>query len=438
MTDPTASIFRFLNRNQWASADEVAAWQFVRLRALLARCIQHVPWYRSRFGGLAPSSIRTRADLRHLPILTRTEIQRHSSEFLAESLPEGVRTASKSATSGSTGVPLEVHSTNVRQQWWLACCLRDIVWCGIDPRGSLLGLRKVPHGRENDPTLLAGVKTQNWGPGLESLTRTGPAFLMDVQQEPIRQLEFAQRVDPNYMISYPSNLLHIAKLAREHNVRLPQLKIIQAIAEELTPETQAEISDAFGVPVKNVYTCEEAGYLASPCPDSDRHHVHDENVILEILDETDRPCSPGTVGRVIVTPLHNDYMPLIRYEIGDFAEALEPCQCGRGLSTLGRVIGKHRPLMHLPNGTKKSSHVLAGVLRDVGGFHQFQLHQSRIDSVLLKLVPAAEWNAERSAVMISDIQAFFEGPISVTIECSDRIRPERSGKLQSFVSDLQD
>ena len=436
MTNSAASIFRFLKRNQFASAEEISAWQFERLRALLAHSIRHVPWYRSRLSTLNPSALRSPADLRNLPILARGEIQQHADQFLALSLPDGVRSSGKSATSGSTGIPLEVHSTNVRQQWWLACCLRDIGWCDIDPRGSLLGLRKVPHGRENDPKLRAGVQTVNWGPGLESLTRTGPAFLMDVQQEPAIQLDFAARVDPDYIISYPSNLLHIGTLMRERNVRLPGLKTIQAIAEELTPENQLEITEAFGVPLKNVYTCEEAGYLASPCPDSDSLHVHEENVILEVLDENNEPCQTGDTGRVVISTLHNDYMPLIRYDIGDDVELAEPCPCGRGLTALRRVIGKHRPLMHLPDGTRKSSHVLAGVIRDVGGFRQLQVRQSSVDSLELNLVPDSRWNDERATQMVAGIQRFFMAPVSVTINECDRIKPGASGKLQSFISDL--
>lgn len=437
VTNPSASIFRFLRKQQFARGEEIAAWQFERLRTLLAHAIQYVPWYRKQLGGLDPNTVQSPDELRQLPILTRPEIQQHPTKFLAESLPTGVQAIGKSSTSGSTGIPLEVHSTNVRQQWWLALCLRDIVWCGMDPRDSLLGLRKVPHGRENDPKLVAGIKAKNWGPGLESLTRTGPAYLMDVQQDPVRQLAFARQVEPDYIVSYPSNLLHLSRLVREQRAEtLHNLKAIQAIAEELTAEGQAEIGEAFGVPVKNVYTCEEAGYIASPCPDADCLHVHEENVIFEVLNEQNQPCEPGTVGRVVLTPLHNDYMPLVRYDIGDFVELAEPCTCGRSLTAIRQVIGKHRPLMHLPNGTKKSSHVLAGIIRDVGGFHQFQLRQTMINELHLNLVPAAGWNTEQSDRMVAEIQAFFEAPISVTLDCCERIRPERSGKLQSFVSDL--
>ena len=437
MTNDSASVFRFLKRNQWASVHEIESWQLERLRNLLDRSIQHVPGYRSRFSDVDPDSIRSLSDLRHLPILSRSEIQQHANQFLANTLPDGVQSIGQSATSGSTGIPLEVHITNVRQQWWLALCLRDIVWCGMDPRGSLLGLRKVPHGRENDPKLMAGAKAKNWGLGLKSLTRTGPAYLMDVQQDPATQLEFAQQVNPDYIVSYPSNLLHLARLIREKNVRLPSLKIIQAIAEELTPETQTEISEAFGVPVKNTYTCEEAGYIASPCHEADCLHVHDENVIFEVLDEDNQPCEPGATGRVVITPLHNDYMPLIRYDIGDYVELAQPCSCGRGLTSIRRIIGKHRPLMHLPNGNKKSSHVLAGVIRDVGGFYQFQFTQYSQDNARLVVVPSDKWNDGSKEAMRSGIRAFFESRIELVIDCVDSIALPPNGKLQSFVSEMR-
>lgn len=436
MTNLPASIFRFLKTQQWATSEEISEWQFERLRELLSHSVQHVPWYQQRFRNLDVAAIRTMSDLRQLPILTRQDIQQNAAAFRAIKLPNDLQAVGPSATSGSSGVPLEIYSTNKSQAWWLALCLRDIVWCGIDPRGTLLGLRKVPHGRENDPKLLAGIRMKNWGRGLEALTRTGPAYLMDVQQDPQLQLRFAQQVNPDYIISYPSNLLHIARLMGESQVRLPNLKIIQAIAEEMTIEDQSEISSAFGVPVKNVYTCEEAGYIASPSPDSDCLLVHEENVVFEVLDENDKPCEPGNIGRVILTPLHNAAMPLIRYDIGDYVERAESYSGQRQLQAVRQVIGKQRPLMILPNGKAKSSHVLAGLIRDVGHFRQFQLHQKAKDHVQLTIVPADDWNADRELQMRSALTNFFESQIEITINLASHLRPSPSGKLQSFLTDL--
>jgi phenylacetate-CoA ligase len=59
-----------------------------------------------------------------------------------------------------------------------------------------------------------------------------------------------------------------------------------------------------------------------------------------VLDQRGNPRGPGEVGRVVVTPLNNFAMPLIRYELGDTAEVGAPCACGRGLPVLTRILDR--------------------------------------------------------------------------------------------------
>jgi phenylacetate-CoA ligase len=102
----------------------------------------------------------------------------------------------------------------------------------------------------------------------------------------------------------------------------------------------------------DMYTCQEAGYLALQCPDHPHYHVQSENVLLEVVDDQGLPCAPGEVGRVLVTSLNNFATPLIRYEIGDYAEVGAACSCGRGLPVLKRIMGRYRNLLTLPDGTR--------------------------------------------------------------------------------------
>src|SRR5208282_1975053 len=121
-------------------------------------------------------------------------------------------------------------------------------------------------------------------------------------------------------------------------------------------EAEARIERAFAAPVKNLFSCAEAGYLASPCPEGHGLHVHAENVILEVLDDADQPCRAGATGRVVLTVLHNFRAPFIRYEIGDLAtRGPDRCPCGRGLPSLVRVLGKRRPMFRLAGNRWKHS-----------------------------------------------------------------------------------
>src|SRR3546814_13116510 len=88
--------------------------------------------------------------------------------------------------------------------------------------------------------------------------------------------------------------------------------------------------------------CSSDLYLALQCPEHEHYHVQSEAVLLEVLDEEDRPCRPGEVGRVVVTPLTNFAMPMIRYAVGGLAAVGAPCPCGRGLPVLTRILGRAR------------------------------------------------------------------------------------------------
>ena len=78
-----------------------------------------------------------------------------------------------------------------------------------------------------------------------------------------------------------------------------------------------------------MYSSQEVGYIALQCPENESYHIQAENVLVEILDDDGLPCEPGEVGRVVVTALHNLATPLLRYDIGDYAEVGSPCSCGR-------------------------------------------------------------------------------------------------------------
>src|SRR3546814_3878705 len=90
------------------------------------------------------------------------------------------------------------------------------------------------------------------------------------------------------------------------------------VGETVSAKARGLVQRAWGVPLKDSYSCEEAGYLTMQCPDHEVYHVQSENVLLEVVDDDGRPCGPGETGRVLITSLHNFATPLIRYELGDY------------------------------------------------------------------------------------------------------------------------
>src|SRR5438132_1359691 len=261
-THPAWQGYQFLDRSQWWPAADVAAWQLARLRELIAHCQRHVPYYRSALAGIDPADLRTPDDLRRLPTLDRRTYQERFPEFHAEALPDGDAPAGTLSTSGTSGTPVTVLTTRVVGRVWLACYLRELAWAGVDPTGTLAAVR--PLGQT--PAGPAEVRQPFWNPVLTQVIATGPAFGLDVHVPLDRQLAWLRQVNPDYLLSYPSNLDALAGLVAGAGRPVPNLKCVLTVAEAVPDDLKARVEAAFGVPVVNTYSCYEAGYVAVTCP----------------------------------------------------------------------------------------------------------------------------------------------------------------------------
>ncbi len=93
------------------------------------------------------------------------------------------------------------------------------------------------------------------------------------------------------------------------------------------------------------------------------YHQNAEHVLIELVDEAGREVAPGELGRVLLTTLENFVMPLVRYEIGDYAVAASgDCSCGRTLPLIGRVVGRGMNLFRSLDGKLLTTWDLVNVL----------------------------------------------------------------------------
>jgi len=387
--------------------------------------------------GITSESVQSLKDFRRIPPLSRRTCQERFDDLRSRRLPDGTVALDEDSTSGTSGVPVRVLKTNLFYVWWLACYLRDLEWSGIDPTGTMAAIRPTLKTGADLERLLRGERMSAWHSVLQTLIEMGPLYGMDLGQDPRRQVEWLGEVNPDYFLSHTSNLELLAGLLLDQPRQFPRLRAIQAISETLTEEAGAKIESAFGAPVKNLYSCAEAGYLASPCPEGHGLHVHAENVILEVLDDADDPCAPGETGRVVLTVLHNLLTPFIRYEIGDVVTlGSGRCPCGRGLPLLARVHGKQRPVFRLAGGRWKHSSGLVHAISVVGGHHQHQAVQKALDHVIVRIVPSNGWTADHARRLCQAVRDFFEAPIRVDLEVRDRLDLPRGGKLQSMICEV--
>jgi phenylacetate-CoA ligase len=111
-----------------------------------------------------------------------------------------------------------------------------------------------------------------------------------------------------------------------------------------------------------------------------------ENLIVEILDQDGHACKAGEVGRVVITDLHNTANPIIRYDIGDYAEVGESCTCGRHLPTLKRVLGRERGLFVRADGSRFWPTAGQRRIEKVVAMRQWQMIQHSLTDIEYRLV----------------------------------------------------
>ncbi len=433
-----------LEQTQWWPQERLAHAQRRQLSALLAHARDQVPFYRDRLPGDWPrpeDAPAWEAAWRRLPILTRAEIQEAdaSEVMLADALPPGHGEYREIFTSGSTGRPVRAVRSQLWELVWSAFTLRDHLWHRRDVAGTMAVIRESSPGKAAWPD---GDTQDGWGFSSASLFATGRLVSLNVTTPVERQLEWLLRQDPDYLLSHPSILARLAAASREAGLRPPRLRQAIAIAETLRPETRQAIETGLGVPVIDIYSTREAGYLALQCPDHPHYHVQSEGLRIEVVDDQGAACAPGETGRVLVTPLHNLAMPLIRYDIGDAAEVGPPCPCGRGLPVLTRILGRRQNMLRLPGGGRRwpllSSGDLAALREAVPPLRQYRIVQKALDHLHLTLAVARPMTAEESAAAATWAGRKFGTDFRVTVEGMAELPRSAAGKSEDFICDLPD
>lgn len=425
-----------LERTQWWRPEQLEAAQFRQLRGLLAHAATTAPYYRDLFaarGFVLPTELDAAA-WANVPVSRRRDLQAAGEGFFSTRPPAEHGNGVMATTSGSTGQPLKFIRNEVTMNFWRASVLRDLLWQGQDPSENVAAIRFAPVGAAEPPD---GIVSPHWGNIIALLFPTGGAAMLNVACSFETQLDWLDRRAADRLISFPSNLLALAEHADRQGRKLPKVRHIRTVGEMLPAESRQRIAEAWGALVTDMYSCEETGYLALECPEHAAYHVQAESVRLEILDEADQPCPTGTPGRVVITSLNNFASPIIRMDLGDYAEMGPPCPCGRGLPVIRRILGRSRGLVVLPNGEKRYARIgEKAIIESAPGavIYRFKCIQHDLERVEMQIVASRPLDAAEQANLAVSIQTNLGHPFEVFFTFPTDIPAGPNGKRENFVS----
>lgn len=427
------SLLYQFERTQWWPSERLLEYQLRQIHGLMRHAMQTVPFYRDRLAaaGFDARQALTLDAFRALPLLTRREVQRAGSALHSTAVPDAYGFVGETRTSGSTGEPVTVRRTQFDQLLWEANLLRDHDWHRRDFTGKLALIRaEAKYAKPPD-----GALRNNWG-RVSELYKTGPLVILDAAVDVATQANWLLRQDPHYLMLYPSILKSLLAWFASHPERPARLREVRTLGETLDPSVRDACREVLGVPIVDGYSSEEMGYIALQCPVSGLFHVMSESVLVEILDDSGKPCAPGEIGQVVVTNLHNVAMPLLRYALGDHAEAGPSCPCGRGLPVIARVLGKIRNLVTLPDGRRFRPRFID----EFNAFpmvRQYQLIQRSHQEIEARLVVDQPLTAANEARLRTVLQGAIGYPFHISlIYFSDDLPRGPRGKFEEFVSRL--
>ena len=374
------------------SKDQLRDQQLTRLQSLVRSAYDELSFYRNKYQAVNfhPDQLQSLADLQRVPIVTKDELRRADLFRLAPSAESiGVRLL---ASSGSTGSALRIFRDET--SLWRITAFNTMLyydWCHEHPLADVL--------------YCVDMATDSIDFALADMLRTlaPEERLLPVTAAPSELVAALDDFQPTYFSSYPSTLRSMAMELDRRGRVCQRLKLAHVTSEMLDAHTRRLAARVFpNARVIETYTSTEAGIMGYQCPQSNRWHLVEPQVIPEIVDDHGQPTDE--LGRLVVTDLTNRATPIIRYAgLGDLCRwDHRSCPCGTTNRSLAQLAGRVADLIVRPDGQTVSPYVVANALEELAGVYQYQITQRTVTEFTVVIVRqpsyAASDDALRSAV----------------------------------------
>ena len=412
-------VYRNLQKSQWLTGAELAELT----SALEGRARDHAaattPFYRAHRPG---KDVTTKADLRT-----------HGVEaFFSDAVPDPHGAVRRHWTSGSSGEPIEIRRTDLCDRMVGLATIRFFESFHPDWRRSLARIREGTPGRWSYPDGSRGPRP--WIPAWIS-SDSGSVMRLDLATPAHLQLEWLERQGPLYLNTFPSNLRALA-LAQFDRPRDVDVGAVVTVGEPVTGDLRDLAREAFDCDIWDNYSSTEGLMIAGQCPDSTLLHVQSELVKLEILRSDGSAAALGEEGDVVVTPLVNFAMPLIRYKLEDRAAWRGTCNCGRGQPLISVEVGRERHLFQFEDGSSVFPMIRTREFMDYLKATRWQVAQTSPRSVEIRFSSSRGADHHDYEAMKNAVHAHLVHEVDVQFRLVESWPPTESGKLPEYIREF--
>ncbi len=399
-----------------ATPERIADVQAKLLTGLVRHAAANVPHYREVFDPGVVRQFRGPQDLHRLPLLDRSTVNERGpvGGLLADGhTAESTRMAS---TSGSTGHPATFYYSEKDLDYLRATFLWDLMACGMRPWDRVGYFRVYGFRRHR----------------LEKLGLAGNVHV-DTSKTVAEQADMFLAGKPTVLWGFPSMIAAVGAELKRRGIRYPHVRVIIFAGESMLIGGREEALEYFGAKGHEKYASVEAYTIARTC-ERGNMHLRSGDVVVEVIgDDGSVRLADGT-GEIVVTRLHAEANPLIRYRLGDRVE-IEPNDCGcrsSHMPIVRSVVGRVEDRIETRDGVLRNGNFIASLIYPMsreGRLLRIQMQQDKPGALRLLAVATAGTEAEVEKQLREAIAPAAD-QFDLDVSMVDEIAPEPNGKIR--------
>ncbi len=374
----------FNKKMETISRKKLREIQLERLRIIVNRAYENVPFYRKKFDehGVKPSDIKSLDDIKKLPFTTKDDLRRNAP-FGMSAVPLE-HCVELHASSGTTGTPITVCYTRNDIEVWSEVMARCLSMAGLTNKDIFQN--PIPYGT------FTGAFGFHYG-----AQKIGALIIPTGKGQSERQVQLMKYYGTTFISGVASYILYLGNVAREMGIEPSELKLHSGLfgAEMFTKELKKKIQDMWEIDVHDVYGLTEmcGPGVSADCDEHDGLHIWEDHFLPEIIDsETGEVLGKEEEGELVLTTLTKEGMPIIRYRTRDMTFLYDgECSCGRTHVRHAPIKGRSDNMIII-RGTNIYPGQIESVLmkhKDVGtNWRMILVNEGNVDNLVVEVESA--------------------------------------------------
>lgn len=409
----------------FSTREDIETFQVDRFNAIWKNACVNVPFYlqwRDKYH--LPESITSLVELESWPILTKSNLRNLPLFKRADaSEPKG-----RILTGGSTGEPIRLPS-----------------W-GDSMSGVSQTIGRMAYGIEpGDKTFLLWGHEHLYGKGfrrkINALKRGFKDWIANWKRVSAydlsagamqRAYKVCARFKPKFVIGFSPAVLAFVRHNKDKAHTIESVRVILCTAGPLTPEEKLEIEDFFGGVVCMEYGSVECGVMAYTRPRDGQYDVFWNTHLLQAQKQLDGEY------KNLVTRLIDCYVPLIRYDIGDYLDldCANEEENKRSVLEIKSVKGRPSEMINFKCGVSFFGALIGDCVKQVPDIISSQIAVDELnDRLEIRITASRLLSNEDKELIVNRLQLTVKGieDVSVSVEQKEKLFTTVGGKIPRII-----